>query len=237
MTGIVNINKPQGRSSHFVVAVVRRITGIKKVGHTGTLDPIATGVLPVCIGRESTKLSQKIMDGTKGYRAVVQLGKTTTTQDETGEVLTDTEVLATKQEIMDVIASFQGDILQVPPMYSAIKMQGRKLYEYARKGIEVERRPRKVTIYEIKASEFDEENHTVQIDVHCSKGTYIRTLCESIGEKLGCGAYMKSLVRTKCGDFLLEDSITLEQFEQAWKSGQLDGVLLSPARWTDGDQS
>lgn len=226
ITGIVNINKPIGRSSAFVVAVVRRITKIKKVGHTGTLDPLATGVLPICIGRESTRLADTVMQGTKEYLATIELGKTTTTQDSEGEVLAEKEVKVTDEELRDIIMSFVGEISQIPPMYSAIKVNGKKMYELARQGVEVERKPRTVTIYNIDIREINLPY--AEISVTCSKGTYIRTLCADIGEKAGCGGYMKSLVRTKSGRFHIEDSITLEEFETLWNKGEGEKVLLSP---------
>lgn len=226
ITGIVNINKPLGKSSAFIVAVVRRITKIKKVGHTGTLDPLATGVLPICIGRESTRLADTIMQGTKEYLATVELGRTTTTQDREGETIEEKEVKVTKEELFDIIKSFQGEITQIPPMYSAIKINGQKMYELARKGIEVERKPRTVTIYNIDVEEISLP--FAKIRVTCSKGTYIRTLCADIGEKAGCGAYMKDLVRTKSGRFTIEDSITLEEFETLWNKGEGETVMLSP---------
>ncbi len=226
MTGIANINKPIGKSSAFVVAVIRRITGIKKVGHTGTLDPLATGVLPICIGRESTRLADNIMQGTKQYRAVVEFGKTTATQDSEGEVLSEKKVEITKQQAEKIINSFIGEITQIPPMYSAIKINGKKMYELARQGIEVERKERKVTIYDIEIEDISLPFATILVT--CSKGTYIRTLCADIGEKAGCGAYMKSLVRTKNGRFSIEDSLTLEEFEEKWKQEKFDEILVSP---------
>ncbi len=228
MTGVVNINKPIGRSSHFAVAVIRRVTKIKKVGHTGTLDPLATGVLPICIGREATKLSQLIMDSEKEYMAVLKLGATTTTQDSEGEITSEKEVLSTIDDIKDAVKSFVGEISQIPPMYSAIKIDGKKLYELARKGVEVERKPRNVTIYYINILNIDMEEKEVEFTVGCSKGTYIRTLCNDIGEKLGCGGFMKSLVRTKCGGFDIKDSITLEEFEKLFNEGKAEEILVSP---------
>jgi len=226
MTGIANINKPIGKSSAFVVAVIRRITGIKKVGHTGTLDPLATGVLPICIGRESTRLADTIMQGTKQYRAVIEFGKTTATQDSEGEVLSEKKVEITDEQAKEIINSFTGEITQIPPMYSAIKINGKKMYELARQGIEVERKERKVTIYHIEVEDINLPFATVLVT--CSKGTYIRTLCADIGEKAGCGAYMKSLVRTKNGRFSIEDSMTLEEFEEKWKQEKFDEILISP---------
>lgn len=229
MTGIVNINKPKGRSSHFAVAVIRRITGIKKVGHTGTLDPLATGVLPICIGREATKLSQQIMDGTKGYIAVVQLGAETNTQDSEGEIIERalTEHI-TEADIRAVLKEFIGELEQIPPMYSAIKINGERLYNLARKGVEVERKPRKIQIYDICLTNLDLENQRFEIEVQCSKGTYIRTLCADIGKRLGTRAYMYSLIRSKCGRFLLKDAVTLEEFEALWNKGEAERVLIPP---------
>lgn len=209
--GIVNINKPAGITSHNVVSRVRRILGIKRVGHTGTLDPDAEGVLPVCVGK-ATKLSDYVMGKEKIYRAVVHLGITTDTQDMSGEVLSKTTPNVSKEEFEQVAGSFVGEIKQIPPMYSAIKIGGKKLYELARQGVEVERKERRVTIYAIDIEDFDGE--TATINVHCSKGTYIRTLCHNIGEKLGCGASMGKLLRTKNGRFEILESVTLEEFEQ-----------------------
>ena len=229
MTGIVNINKPIGRSSHFVVAVIRRITKIKKVGHTGTLDPLATGVLPICIGREATKLSQIIMDGTKGYKAKVQLGITTNTQDSEGEILSEkpTEHI-TREMVCEVLNDFVGEITQIPPMFSAIKINGQKLYNLARKGVEIEREPRKIQIYNLELLDYNDEEKSFNIQVDCSKGTYIRTLCADIGQALGCGAYMKELERNKCGRFTLQDSISIEEFEDLYNKGEIESVLTNP---------
>ncbi len=209
--GIVNINKPAGMTSHSVVSRVRRILEIKRVGHTGTLDPDAEGVLPICVGK-ATKLSDYVMGKEKIYRAIVHLGITTNTQDMSGEVLSKTTPSISKQEFEMAISSFIGEIKQIPPMYSAIKVDGKKLYELARKGIEVERKERNVTIYAINIEDFD--GKTATINVHCSKGTYIRTLCHDIGQKLGCGASMGKLIRTKNGRFDISDSVTLEEFEK-----------------------
>lgn len=226
MTGVVCINKPIGKSSHFAVAVIRRITKIKKVGHTGTLDPLATGVLPVCIGREATKLSQLIMDSDKEYRAVLKLGISTTTQDSEGEILSQKEVNVTNEQIEKAVESFVGEISQIPPMYSAIKIDGKKLYELARKGVEVERKPRSVTINYINILNINGDE--VEMVIGCTKGTYIRTLCNDIGDALGCGGFMKSLVRTKCGGFSIENSITLEEFEELYNKGEAESVIVSP---------
>ena len=231
MTGIVNINKPYGKSSHFVVAVIRRVTGIKKVGHTGTLDPLATGVLPICIGREATKLSQLIMDGTKTYKAVLQLGITTTTQDSEGEVLSENDVNVSEEEIKTVVGNFVGEISQIPPMYSAVKINGQKLYKLAREGKVLEREPRNITVYSIGVINIDLDKKQVELDICCSKGTYIRTLCHDIGQQLGCGGYMLSLVRTKSSSFSIENSVSLEQFEQMYNDGEIEKIIIPPERF------
>lgn len=211
MNGIIVVDKPLGRTSHDMVYEMRRLTGIKKVGHTGTLDPMATGVLPVCIGK-ATKAADMLTLSDKAYTAELILGKTTDTQDAQGETLTECEVTCSEAEIREVINSFVGEIEQIPPMYSAIKQNGKKLYELARQGIEVERKARRVTINSIDILKID--GLSVTIDVSCSKGTYIRTLCADIGEKLGVGAYMNTLRRTRTGCFSIEDSHTLEELKE-----------------------
>lgn len=231
LTGIANIYKPIGKTSAFAVAVIRRITKIKKVGHTGTLDPLATGVLPICIGRESTRLSDIIMAEDKQYRTVLKLGQTTTTQDIEGEVIETFEVNVTEEDIINAVKKFEGEIYQIPPMYSAIKIGGKKLYELARQGVEVERKPRKINIYKLEIENIDLENSEVTILVDCSKGTYIRTLCNDIGESIGTGGFMKSLIRTKCGGFNVENSITLEEFERLWKEEKFDEILTPPSTY------
>ncbi len=226
MDGIVNILKPSGMTSHDVVSFVRRCTNIKKVGHTGTLDPQAVGVLPICIGK-ATKVADLLTSQDKHYRAEIKLGITTDTQDSTGEILTQEMVELSVDKISEVIYSFKGDINQVPPMYSAIKVKGQKLYELARKGIEIKREPRKVKIHEIKILDIDLNEHTILIDVKCSKGTYIRTLCYDIGKALGCGAHMSFLLRTKSGMFTLEKAVTVEKFEQFCKEERHAQLLVT----------
>ena len=190
---------------------MRYITGEKKVGHTGTLDPMAEGVLPVCIGK-CTKIADKLTNENKEYRAKIRLGITTDTQDAQGQVLTQQDVNISEDDFCTAVNGFIGKISQVPPMYSALKVDGQKLCDLARKGVEIERKAREITIFNIKISDFDGESAT--LDVSCSKGTYIRTLCADIGEKLGCGAIMETLVRTKTGRFDIEDAVTLEEFEK-----------------------
>ncbi|MBQ6558641.1 MAG: tRNA pseudouridine(55) synthase TruB [Clostridia bacterium] len=223
MNGIIIVDKPQGKTSHDIVYAIRRLTGIKKVGHTGTLDPMATGVLPICIG-SATKVADMLTLSDKAYTAEFVLGKTTDTLDAEGEILTETEVNITEDEIRAAVMSFVGEIEQIPPMYSAIKQNGKKLYELARQGIEVERKPRKVTINSIDILEIN--GKTVTIDVSCSKGTYIRTLCADIGERLGTGAYMTKLRRTKTGIFAISESYTLEELGTLNELGTLKNVLI-----------
>ncbi len=213
MDGVINVNKPLGMTSHDVVSRLRRILNMKKIGHTGTLDPDAEGVLPMCVGK-GTKLTDELTAKEKQYLAELTLGLTTDTQDISGEVLKTDLVTATKSEIEKAIMTFVGDIEQIPPMYSAIKVNGRKLYELAREGKTVDMPPRPVTIFNIEIKEIDEENHKVRFLVDCSKGTYIRTLCHDIGEKLGCGGVMSALKRTKSGRFKIEDTFALEQIEE-----------------------
>ncbi len=211
INGIINIKKEKGFTSHDVVAKLRGILKQKKIGHTGTLDPDATGVLPVCLGN-ATKLCDLLTDKSKEYTAVFRLGITTDTQDISGTVLTEHEVHVTKEELEQVVLSFLGDSFQIPPMYSALKVNGQKLYDLARQGKEVERKPRPISISKLEINWIDFPN--VSITVGCSKGTYIRTLCYDIGEKLGCGATMTELVRTKVGEFLLNDAHTLSEVEE-----------------------
>lgn len=229
MNGIIIVDKPQGKTSHDIVYFIRRLTGIKKVGHTGTLDPMATGVLPICIGA-ATKIADMLTLSDKEYVAELILGKTTDTQDAEGQVLSEKKVNCTEDEIRAAVMSFIGEIEQVPPMYSAIKQNGKKLYELARQGIEVERKPRKVTINSIDILKID--GKSVTIDVSCSKGTYIRTLCEDIGNKLGTGAYMNTLRRIKTGMFDLSQSHTLEELGtlKSGDAGTLKEVLIPTDR-------
>lgn len=222
--GVVNINKEKGYTSHDVVAKLRGIVGQKKIGHTGTLDPDAIGVLPVCLGK-ATKLCDMLTDKSKTYETVLLLGKTTDTQDISGTVLDESSVDGIDNDAVEkCIGEFAGDYLQVPPMYSALKVNGKKLYELARQGIEVERRARPVVIYEIRILEMNLPR--VRMEVHCSKGTYIRTLCHDIGQKLGCGACMEELIRTKVSRFELADSLTLGQVAELKAEGRLEEVLV-----------
>ena len=222
--GVLNVYKGKGYTSHDVVAKLRGITGQKKIGHTGTLDPDATGVLPVCLGK-ATKLCDMLTDKDKTYEAVLLLGVSTDTQDAGGEVLgtSDTAGLGEK-EVREAIQSFVGGYDQVPPMYSALKVGGKRLYELAREGKVVERKARPVDIYQIRVLKMDLPR--VWMEVSCSKGTYIRTLCHDIGEKLGCGGCMEELFRTKVSSFLLSDSLTLADINKRMQEGTLGEVLV-----------
>lgn len=211
INGIINVYKEKGYTSHDVVAKLRGILKQKKIGHTGTLDPEAEGVLPVCLGR-ATRVCDMLTEKDKVYQAVLLLGQKTDTQDTTGTVLEEREVSCTKEEVEEAVASFIGTYAQVPPMYSALKVNGKKLCDLARAGIEVERKPREVTIFSIDIEEINLPR--VKMTVHCSKGTYIRTLCQDIGEKLGCGGCMEALLRTKVDRFELQDALKLSQIEE-----------------------
>ncbi len=212
--GIININKPQNMTSHDVVSIVRRTLGIKRVGHTGTLDPMATGVLPIAIGR-STRVIEYLDLDMKKYRCKLMLGIETDTQDIWGNVIKtlDTKSLK-KEEILKAFEPFKGLIDQKPPMYSAIKVNGKRLYEYARKGETVDVKSRKIYIKDLQIEEIDMEESFVVFTVECTKGTYIRTICQDVGSSLGCGATMGSLVRIASGRFLIEDAIDLECFKE-----------------------
>ncbi|MEE1315055.1 MAG: tRNA pseudouridine(55) synthase TruB [Faecalimonas sp.] len=222
--GVLNIHKEKGYTSHDVVAKLRGILGQKKIGHTGTLDPDATGVLPICLGK-ATKLCDMLTDKDKTYEAVLLLGQSTDTQDTTGTVLQECPTSElTKEQVAACIAGFIGEGKQIPPMYSALKVNGKKLYELARQGMVVERKARDITIYDIRILEMNLPR--VRMEVSCSKGTYIRTLCHDIGEKLGCGGCMETLVRTKVSRFELANSLTLAEVEAKQQGGCLEEVLV-----------
>lgn len=223
MDGIINVYKEKGFTSFDVVAKLRGILKIKKIGHTGTLDPDAEGVLPVCIG-SATKLCDMLTDKSKEYRAVMRLGVATDTQDMTGEVLWTGKVPEDEARIRQAALSFVGEYDQMPPMYSALKVNGQKLCDLARQGKVVERAKRRVTIHELAITQM--ELPLVTMHVHCSKGTYIRTLCQDIGEKLGCGGCMQSLVRTRVSEFTLDRANTLAQIERFRDEGRLDELIL-----------
>lgn len=218
ISGILNVYKEKGYTSHDVVAKLRGILGQRRIGHTGTLDPEAEGVLPVCLG-VGTRLCDLLTDTGKMYRAVLLLGQETDTQDSTGTVLATYPVHVTEEEAAACIASFVGEYDQIPPMYSALKVQGKKLYELARAGVEVERAPRRVTVHAIRVEEICLPRITMTVD--CSKGTYIRTLCHDIGKRLGTGGCMESLTRTRVGCFDIAESLTLSRIETLRDQGKL----------------
>ena len=222
ISGIINVYKEAGFTSHDVVAKLRGILKQKKIGHTGTLDPDATGVLPICLGK-GTKLCDMLTDTDKTYEAVLRLGIVTDTQDMSGKVQKSSDVNVTVAEVQQCIDSFVGEYMQIPPMYSALKVDGKKLYELAREGKEVERKPRKVVFHEIEILNISLPQVTMKVT--CSKGTYIRTLCHDIGEQLGCGGCMESLIRTKVGVFEIADSRTLSEVEAVMQNGKLDSCI------------
>ena len=211
MFGFLNVYKPQGKTSHDVVAVLRRITKIKQIGHTGTLDPFAEGVLPICIGK-ATRLIE-YLDDDKAYVGTVQFGKSTTTYDIEGEGVNFSDKKITQEELEKALANFRGEIEQLPPIYSAIKVNGKKLYEYARKGEEVKIEPRRVSIYKLELVSFNEENQTAELHIECSKGTYIRSIANDLGEVLDCFGHLIRLVRIKAGKFNVNEAIKLADFE------------------------
>ena len=206
--GFLNVYKPKGMTSHDVVGRLRRVTKIKQIGHTGTLDPFATGVLPICIGK-STRLIEYLEDD-KEYLATVQFGKNTDTYDLDGETIATFDKKVSEEEVVIALKSFEGEISQLPPIYSAIKVNGKKLYDYARAGQEVEIQPRTVFISKIELVEFNQEKQEAKVIVACSKGTYIRSIAYDLGQNLGCGAYLSALERTKAGRFIVENTVNLD---------------------------
>lgn len=225
MTGIICVDKQENMTSFSAVARARRIIGEKKAGHAGTLDPMATGVLPVLLGG-ATRFMEFLPVHDKGYRARIQLGLTTDTLDTTGTVLTRSELRATREQLEQVLCGFRGAILQVPPMYSALSKDGVRLYELARKGEEVERPARPVTVYRLELLSFDEQAQELEVDVLCSKGTYIRSLADDIGRVLGCGAAMSALRRTYAAGFSLEDCVTLDTLAALQEGGALSQCVI-----------
>lgn len=211
MFGFLNVYKPVGKTSHDVVAYFRKLLKIKKIGHTGTLDPFAEGVLPICVGN-STRLIEYLPDD-KAYLAFVQLGKATDSYDTEGNVIFESDKKVTKEQLVSALTSFEGEIEQLPPMYSAIKVKGKKLYEYAREGKTISVAPRQVTIHKIELKNFDEEKQEAQVYIECSKGTYIRSIANDLGQNLCCGGYLTRLIRTKAGKFLVEDSIKMQDYK------------------------
>lgn len=225
MTGIILLDKPKGITSFGAVARVRRICGEKKCGHTGTLDPMATGVLTVMLGG-ATRFIELLPSHNKAYRATFRLGTVTDTLDITGKVLETREVNATAKQVKEKIKDFIGDISQLPPMYSAVSVNGQRLYDLARQGIEVERKARQVTVFSIEMLSENENTGEYEIQVECSSGTYIRTLISDLGEALGCGAVMTELRRTKANGFEIENAVTLEELEEAVNSGSVSDLLI-----------
>jgi tRNA pseudouridine55 synthase len=223
MDGILNINKPAGKTSYAIVAMVKRLTGEKHVGHAGTLDPAATGVLPVCLG-QATRLVEYLMDSTKTYAAEIELGVTTDSFDMDGTITQRCDSSAINlEQINNALHAFRGVITQIPPMYSAVKHQGKPLYELAREGIEVERKSRSAKIFSLDIKNW--HNPLLTIEVTCGKGTYIRSLANDLGQALGCGAVLKSLLRARCGVFEVNDAVTPDQLEQACKDGYWESML------------
>ncbi len=230
MNGFFNVDKPGGMSSHAVVAAIRRASKLARVGHAGTLDPMATGVLLICVG-QGTRVSEYLMDHDKKYRARVRLGIETDAYDATGAVTAERPVNVTQEQVTSALQAFVGKIEQMPPAYSAIKQQGVPLYKLARRGVEVETEPRSIEIHSIALAEFAPPD--VVIDVHCSKGTYIRSLAHDLGEALGTGAHLAALTRTASGQFSIDDAVTLDQLRDAFANGDaarylhpLDQALL-----------
>ncbi|MED1566484.1 tRNA pseudouridine(55) synthase TruB [Bacillus paramycoides] len=232
MEGVVLLHKPKGMTSHDCVFKLRKILREKRIGHTGTLDPDVTGVLPICVGR-ATKIAQFLTSETKTYEGEVTLGFSTTTEDASGEVVEKQDVnrVITRKEVEEVLAELTGTIEQMPPIFSAVKVNGKKLYEYARAGQEVERPVRTITIHEFvlldEREVFEGENISFRFRVTCSKGTYVRTLAVMIGEKLGFPSHMSHLVRTASGEFLLEDCISFEEIEENVQNGTVESIFIS----------
>lgn len=224
MTGIICLDKPKGMSSFMAVKRASRILGVKKAGHTGTLDPMATGVLVVMLGH-STRFIELLPEHKKSYTARVKLGITTDTLDITGEILSQSPVSVTEEQLLSVADNFMGEIWQTPPMYSALKKDGERLYDLARKGIEVTREQRQITIEKLEIYDFDGTEFSM--DVTCSAGTYIRSLCDDIGKELGCGAVMTELRRTSANGFSIESAVTLEELETLVKENKVESALTT----------
>lgn len=229
MNGILCVNKPQDFTSFDVVAKLRGILGMKRLGHAGTLDPMATGVLPVFVGT-ATKACDIMPDNSKSYNAGFQFGKTSDTQDITGKILTTSDKQVKRDDILKILPEFTGKIMQLPPMYSAVQVNGKRLYDLARQGIEIERQPREIEVNSIRLSEYDESKREGTLEIDCGKGTYIRTIINDIGEKLACGGIMTSLVRTSASGFTLEDCYTFEEIQQAHDENYLENLILPVER-------
>lgn len=233
LSGVLIINKSAGMTSHDVVGRVRRIYGTKRVGHTGTLDPMATGVLCVLVGR-AAKAAEYLGADTKRYRATLRLGITTDTEDTTGTVLSECSDIPAEERVRAVADGFVGDIMQTPPMYSALKVGGKKLCDLARRGEIIERDARPITVHSLECERIDERNYT--LDIHASSGTYVRTLCADIGAALGCGGAMASLERRACGDFKIEDAITLDELSELSESEAAARLLPVERLFSDAER-
>ena len=217
MDGILNVNKPRGKTSFGVVALIRRLSGERRVGHAGTLDPEATGVLPICLG-QATRVVEFLVDATKTYRAEIELGIATDTYDSTGTIVQRGDISGIgREQVEAVLDSFRGQILQTPPMYSAVKHQGRPLYQLARAGITIERQQRQVEVYRLEVTAW--QPPVVTEEVVCSKGTYIRSIAHDIGQVLGCGANVRNLIRLRCGIFGIEEAVSVPELEDAFRDG------------------
>lgn len=229
MNGILCVNKPQDFTSFDVVAKLRGILGMKRLGHAGTLDPMATGVLPVFVGT-ATKACDIMPDNSKSYRAGFRFGQTSDTQDITGKVMISSDKSVSYDDICAVLPDFIGKIMQIPPMYSAVQVNGKRLYDLARQGIEVEREAREIEVSSVKLVEYDENTREGTLEIDCGKGTYIRTVINDIGERLGCGGIMTSLIRTSASGFTLDDCYTFEQIQQARDENRLESLILPVER-------
>ena len=210
--GVLLLDKPQGMTSNDALQKVKRLFNAKKAGHTGALDPLATGMLPICFG-EATKFSQYLLDSDKRYRVIAKLGERTDTSDADGQIISTRTVNITQSQIEEALTHFRGDILQVPTMFSALKYQGKPLYEYARQGIVIEREARPITIYENQFIQYDSTKHELTLEIHCSKGTYIRTIIDDLGELLGCGAHVIYLRRLQVSNYPIDNMITLDELQ------------------------
>lgn len=210
--GVLLLDKPQGMTSNDALQKVKRLFNAKKAGHTGALDPLATGMLPICFG-EATKFSQYLLDSDKRYRVIAKLGERTDTSDADGQIISTRSVNITQSQIEEALTHFRGDILQVPTMFSALKYQGKPLYEYARQGIVIEREARPITIYDNQFIQYDSTKHELTLEIHCSKGTYIRTIIDDLGELLGCGAHVIYLRRLQVSNYPIDNMITLDELQ------------------------
>lgn len=222
--GILLLDKPQGITSNDALQKVKRLYNANKAGHTGALDPLATGMLPICLG-EATKFSQYLLDSDKRYRVIAKLGQRTDTSDSDGEVIQERPVQVTAEQLDEALTHFRGDLQQIPSMYSALKYEGKPLYEYARQGIEVPRESRPITVYELTLIRF--EGDEVELEVHCSKGTYIRTIVDDLGERLGCGAHVIYLRRLVVATYPMERMVTLEQVEALLEKARAEDISPS----------